>query len=137
MEITAEELAAANARGARRRATTPVIHSVRCTRAVLTIAFTSGMQLSVPTRLIQGLADAAPSALRRVEVSPAGTGLHFPAVDADVYVPGLLRGIYGTRHWMKEMAAEFGTAGGRVSSAAKRAAARRNGRLGGRPRKVA
>jgi len=49
-------------------------------------------------------------------------------------VPGLLQGTFGTRRWM---AGELGAAGGKARSTAKVAAARENGRKGGRPRKAA
>jgi hypothetical protein len=59
--------------------------------------------------------------------------LHFPALDADLYLPGLLQGFLGSRRWM---AAQLGKAGSRATSAAKTAAARANGKLGGRPKKA-
>ncbi|MBP7521851.1 MAG: hypothetical protein KA896_15595 [Leptothrix sp. (in: Bacteria)] len=69
-------------------------------------------------------------------------GIHVPALDADLYVPGLLQGLFGSRAWMsrraveRQAAAALGAAGGRARSEAKRRAAQENGRLGGRPRKV-
>jgi hypothetical protein len=64
----------------------------------------------------------------------AGFGLHFPKLDADLYVPAILEGFLGSRKWM---AARLGTAGGSSRSKPKAAAARANGSLGGRPRKLA
>ena len=61
-------------------------------------------------------------------------GLHWPRLDADVYVPGLMAGALGSRAWM---ARELGAQGGRTSTPAKAAAARANGAKGGRPRKRA
>jgi hypothetical protein len=72
--------------------------------------------------------------LSAIEISPSGLGLHFPALDADLYVPALLEGFLGSRHWMAE---QLGKSGGQARSHAKTAAARANGRLGGRPKKVA
>jgi hypothetical protein len=63
-----------------------------------------------------------------------GLGLHFPKLDADLYLPALLDGWLGSRRWM---AARMGERGGRARSAAKRTASRANGKLGGRPRKAA
>jgi len=54
--------------------------------------------------------------LARVEILGGGAGLHWPDLDADFYVPGLLHGIYGTKKWM----AEIGRSGGSVRSAAKK-----------------
>jgi hypothetical protein len=63
-----------------------------------------------------------------------GFGLHFPALDADLYIPALLEGFFGSKRWM---AARLGELGGKARSAAKARASRANGRMGGRPKKVA
>ncbi len=81
----------------------------------------------------QGLEDAQPSQLKEIEISPSGFGIHFPAVDADLYVPALLEGFLGSQKWM---ASRLGQAGGRSRSVGKSAASRANGKLGGRPRKA-
>src|SRR5664279_955867 len=81
---------------------------------------------------VEGLEDARPSQLNEIEISPSGFGIHFPAVDADIYVPGLLEGLLGSKTWM---ASRLGQIGGRSSSKAKKAASKANGRLGGRPGK--
>ena len=60
-----------------------------------------------------------------------GAGLHWPALDVDLTVPGLVSGIFGSKTWMSEL----GRAGGRQRSPARAAASRANGHLGGRPRK--
>ena len=62
----------------------------------------------------------------------AGLGLYWPDLDVDLYVPHLIKGVFGSKRWM----AQIGAVGGRVSSPAKAVAARANGRLGGRPRKA-
>jgi Protein of unknown function (DUF2442) len=81
----------------------------------------------------QGLEHAQPSQLKGIEISPSGFGIHFPELDADLYVPAILEGILGSRNWM---ASRLGQVGGQSRSRAKKAAARANGRLGGRPRKT-
>jgi hypothetical protein len=83
---------------------------------------------------VEGLEQVRPSQLKEIEISPSGFGLHFPAVDADIYVPGLLEGFLGSKKWM---ASRLGQLGGRSTSKAKKEASRVNGRLGGRPRKTA
>ena len=93
----------------------------------------SGLELAIPPLLVEGLADATPDALAEIEISPSGLGLHWPQLDADLYVPALLQGQFGSRLWM---ARQLGTAGGRSRSQAKRNAAKANGAKGGRPRKV-
>lgn len=98
----------------------------------LVVSLHNGVELAVPVRLVEELANADPSDLTEIEISPAGLGLHWPALDADVYVPGLMAGALGSRAWM---ARELGAGGGRASTPAKAAAARANGAKGGRPRK--
>ncbi|MCU4160676.1 DUF2442 domain-containing protein [Acidiphilium sp. AL] len=98
------------------------------------IGLDNGLELTFPPRLAQGLEQATPEELGNIEISPAGDGLHWPAIDADLYVPALLQGMLGSRSWM---ARQLGGTGGRSRSHAKGAAARENGRKGGRPRKLA
>lgn len=59
-----------------------------------------------------------------------GYGLHWESLDVDFTVPGLLAGMFGTQSWMARQ-------GGQARSDAKAAAARANGRKGGRPKKQA
>ena len=101
--------------------------------ARIVVDLNTGVQVAFPTRVAEGLADASPDDLAEVEISPAGLGLHWPKLDADVYVPALLQGVLGSKGWM---AAQLGAAGGKTQSRAKAAAARENGRKGGRPRKA-
>ncbi|MGA9826476.1 MAG: DUF2442 domain-containing protein [Methylocystis sp.] len=98
------------------------------------VGLDNGLELAFPPRLAQGLEHATPADLAIIEISPLGDGLHWPAIDADLYVPGLLQGVFGSKSWM---ARHLGAAGGRARSGAKVAAARENGRKGGRPRKLA
>src|SRR3546814_11720587 len=102
--------------------------------ARIVVDLNTGVQIAFPPRLAEGLADASPADLAEIEISPAGFGLHWPKLDADVYVPALLQGVFGSRRWM---AAQLGATGGRARSRAKAAAAREKGRKGGRPRKAA
>jgi hypothetical protein len=100
----------------------------------IVVELSTGVQIAFPPRLAEGLADATPADLAGIEISPTGLGLHWPKLDADLYVPALLRGVLGSKRWM---AAQLGVAGGQVRSTAKAAASRENGRKGGRPRKAA
>ncbi len=134
MEVTEDAFEIANARGKARQAGFPAIASVRYDRRIgrIVIAFVSGLEVAFAPRHAQGLEHARPDDLADIEVTPSGLGLHFPRLDADLYLPALLDGLLGSRHWL---AAEAGRRGGVASTEAKAAAARRNGRLGGRPRK--
>lgn len=57
------------------------------------VRLSTGMALSFDARLAAGLGHAQPVDLLQIEVSPSGAGLHFPVLDADLYVPSLLAGI--------------------------------------------
>jgi hypothetical protein len=103
-------------------------------RQRVVVALSTGVELAFPTRLAEGLANASPEHLADIEVSPAGLGLHWPRLDADLYVPALLQGVFGSTGWM---ARQLGAEGGRSRTIAKVTASRENGRKGGRPRKVA
>ena len=103
----------------------------RASRRIV-VELSSKLALSFHPHDAQGLEHAKPSELEEIEISPSGFGLHFPRLDADLYVPGLLEGLLGSRKWM---AARLGGVGGSSRSQAKKAASRANGRLGGRPRK--
>jgi hypothetical protein len=98
------------------------------------VTLNTGVQVAFPARLAEGLAGASPESLAKIEISPAGLGLHWPKFDADVYVPALLQGVFGSKNWM---ARQLGANGGRSRTQAKAAAARENGRKGGRPKKTA
>ncbi|WP_420608255.1 DUF2442 domain-containing protein [Novosphingopyxis sp.] len=98
------------------------------------VALDTGVEVTFPSQLAEGLSDASPDDLADIEVSPAGLGLHWPKLDADLYVPALLQGVLGSKTWM---ARQLGAEGGRSRTHAKAAAARENGRKGGRPKKVA
>jgi hypothetical protein len=98
----------------------------------IVIRLSSKMDVSFSPRDAEGLERATPAQLGSIEISPSGLGIHFPKLDADIYIPALLEGFLGSRKWA---AARLGRAGGRSRSKAKRAASRANGRLGGRPKK--
>jgi Protein of unknown function (DUF2442) len=67
--------------------------------------------------LIEGLASGKAAQLAEIEISSAGLGLHWPQLDADVYIPVLLRGVFGSHRWM---AAHLGAVGGHARSARRR-----------------
>ena len=97
----------------------------------IAVQLANGCYFEFPSELAQGLRGADPEVLEQVEVSPAGLGLSWEAIDVDLAVDGLLHGVFGNRQWMREM----GRLGGRSRSEAKVRAARKNGLKGGRPRK--
>ena len=98
----------------------------------IVIQLSSNLDVSFSPDNAQGLECAAPSQLEEIEISPSGLGIYFPKLDADLYLPAILEGFFGSKKWM---ASRLGHAGGKSRSLAKKAASRANGRLGGRPRR--
>ena len=133
MAVTERELEKAEARmRERRQAGLAVAARYDRRLARIVVSLNTGVEVTFPPRLAEGLADASPADLAQIEISPAGLGLHWPRLDADLSVPELLRGVLGSRRWMAQ---QLGAAGGRARTRAKAAASRQNGRKGGRPRK--
>lgn len=130
-----DEFRAANQRGKEHQAGGPKAVGARYdrNRGRIVIQLDPNLELSFAANDAQGLEKAKPSQLDPIEISPSGFGLHFPKLDADLYVPALLEEILGSRKWM---AARLGRTGGKSKSRAKRRASKANGKLGGRPRKT-
>ncbi len=96
----------------------------------LLLTLPSGEELAFPVDQIQGLSGAGDEALSDIQIVMGGLGLHWEDLDADVLVPELVSGIYGTKKWMRAIGAQ----GGKAQTAVKRKTARENGARGGRPR---
>ena len=130
------EFLKANQRAQERRMTTPHAVSARYDRRIarVVVRLNTGLEISFSPRDAQGLETATWEQLQKIEITPEGFGIHFPVLDADLYIPSLLEGCFGSKTWM---AARLGALGGQSRSAAKSSAARKNGKTGGRPRKVA
>lgn len=133
--ISNNEFEAAKLRAEGAQARFPATVAVHYDRRIanIVIELSTGLKLAFSPRVVQGLEQACPADLVDAQISPSGLGIHFPHLDADLYVPGLLEGLLGSRTWM---AAEQGRRGGRKKSDAKATAARANGKLGGRPKKT-
>ena len=97
---------------------------------LVSLYFADGFKISIPRKQLQGLERANRTQLSNIEIVGHGTGLHWPLLDVNHYVLGLLERRFGTKRWMNEI----GRRGGSAKSAAKTKAARRNGLMGGRPR---
>ena len=92
MAITERDLAKAEKRmAAKREAGHAVSARYDRRRSRVVVALNTGVELTFPTQLAEGLADASPDSLAEIEISPAGLGLHWPRLDADLYVPALLQ----------------------------------------------
>ncbi|MBI1868739.1 MAG: DUF2442 domain-containing protein [Methylocystis sp.] len=135
VDLSNEQFDAAKARGDARRAGLRAESAhYDAGRNRIVVCLTSGVEIGFPPACAQGLENAKPADLDPIEITPAGLGLHFPKLDADLYVPALLEGALGSANWM---GGAMGRKGGKSRSARKTAAARENGKRGGRPRNTA
>jgi hypothetical protein len=128
-----EEAVAATIRANERLARDPRAIAARYEDGQIVIDLSTRYHVSFAAERAQGLAGASPSDLAEIEIAPSGYGLHWPKLDADLWLPALLEGVFGSRNWM---AARLGAEGGKATSDAKAAAARENGKRGGRPKRA-
>jgi hypothetical protein len=131
-EPTDAQIDAALERGRTARLHEPRAASARYDRRSrrVIVELANGCTFAFPPKLVQGLEAATEEQLFQVEILGAGSGLHWDALDADLSIPGLLVGLFGTKAYLAQQA-------GRAKSVAKAAAARVNGAKGGRPRRSA
>ncbi len=101
-------------------------------RRQVVVELTNGCSFIFPADKAQGLAGASNKDLADVQILGKGFGLHWEKLDADLSIPSLVVGIFGSKAWMRELARR----GGASTSPAKATAARANGAKGGRPRKT-
>lgn len=102
MTTTDKAIAAANRRGVEKKAAFPVAVSVRYDRRVSRVVITlaTGLELAFSPKHAQGLEHAHPADLADAEISPSGLGIHFPRLDADIYIPALLEGFLVSKRWI-------------------------------------
>jgi hypothetical protein len=131
-----QEFIAANRRAKEMQANNPMAIAVRYNKKAnrVVISLSTKIEVMFNPADVQGLEHAQPSQLQEIEITPSGFGLYFPELDEGINVLNLLEGFLGSRKWM---AARLGAAGGSSRSKPKATAARANGALGGRPRKLA
>jgi Protein of unknown function (DUF2442) len=79
------------------------------------IELTNGVIMGFPYQLLQGLANGTPEQLAEVEIMPTGSALHWESLDADLGVPQLASGLFGSKAWMTEL----GRSGGQSKSLAR------------------
>lgn len=134
MEISEDDFVAANQCAAKKKITFPGVVSVGYDRRIgrVVIVLSCGLELTFSPKHAQGLEHTHPADLMDAGITPSGLGIHFPHLDADIYLPALLEGFLGSKRWM---VSEMGKVGGKVSTAANVSAARANGKLGGHPKK--
>lgn len=68
------------------------IKTVRCTEDALVVDLADGRTISVPLAWYPRLLRATPEQRANCQLSGAGYGIHWPDIDEDLSVEGLLRG---------------------------------------------
>lgn len=78
-------------------ASEPLAQSVEVSGDLITVHLTDGRTISVPLAWSWRLSDATPAQRRRFEIIGNGQGIHWPDVDEDISVRGMLEGIPAKR----------------------------------------
>ena len=69
----------------------------------IVVELRNGASFMFPAELAEGLAGASPKDLADVQVTPSGAGLRWPSLDADLSLPNLLAGEFGSKRWMAKL----------------------------------
>lgn len=88
----------------------------------VSVKLDTGIEFLFDPQSARGLQDATAEDLAEIMIEGLGGTLHFPRLDADFSVAGLLEGFLGPLDWTRREA--------------RAAASRENGKRGGRPRKA-
>jgi Protein of unknown function (DUF2442) len=72
------------------------------------IELTNGVVMGFPYQLLQGLEKGTATELAEVEITPVGSSLHWESLDADLSVPQLVLGVFGSKTWMTELISQQG-----------------------------
>lgn len=72
----------------------------------IVIQLSSRLDISVRPRDFESFERAHPSNVDSIEITPSGLGLHFPELDADIYLPSLFEDVFGTRRFERHATAE-------------------------------
>lgn len=75
----------------------PLAQSVEVSDDLITAHLTDGRTISVPLAWSWRLSDATPAQRRKFELIGSGQGIHWPDVDEDISVRGMLEGIPAKR----------------------------------------
>lgn len=75
----------------------PVARDVRVTEAEITAELSDGRTISVPLAWSWRLSDATPEQRNNFRLIGGGEGIHWPEVDEDISVRGMLDGVPSRR----------------------------------------
>jgi hypothetical protein len=97
--VTRQDFDKAAGRASRRRAPYPPATAVRYDGDLgyVVVSFGAGLDLAIVPRDVAALAKATAEELASIEISPSGLGLRFPKLEAELYLPPLLKGFHSSR----------------------------------------
>ena len=72
----------------------PTAQDVQFTESEMTVSLTDGRTISVPLSWFPSLSDATETQLQDYEILGDGGGIHWPQLDEDLSVKGLLLGFH-------------------------------------------
>ncbi|QVN18731.1 DUF2442 domain-containing protein [Burkholderia pyrrocinia] len=101
MTITEDDVRAAEERMEARLKDSPAATEAHFDGKNVIVKLSNGKEFNFNPAKVQGLERASARELKYIELSPFGDGLYFPELDVDLYVPALLKGIFGSKAWMK------------------------------------
>ena len=127
MEMTVESTFAERAA---RHANSPRVQSAQVSEGSLSVTLKTGAMVSFPARLLRPLSHLSDEQLQEVRVVADGTTLMWRQADVDIAVEGMLEVVTGL-----QTLGTIARKGGSTRTPVKAAAARENGKKGGRPRK--
>ena len=70
-----------------------IVTQVNCDASRLQVSLSDGRMIAVPLEWFPRLKDATPAALKNWETAAAGHGIHWPELDEDISIEGLLFGV--------------------------------------------
>ena len=103
------ELEHANKRGQAVRQQSPLAVFAGYKDGKVVVELDTGIEIRFVPAAAQGLENGTPEQLAEVIIEQQGLGLHWPQLDADLYVPTLIRSLLGSKRWMAELGKSFNT----------------------------
>lgn len=71
----------------------------------IVLHFDNDCTFECPVSLLQGVCNLTDDEIAKVKLTPAGWGITWEEADLDFGVNELVRGVFGTKAWMKKVAA--------------------------------
>jgi hypothetical protein len=95
--VTTDAQIQAALEGAKRHDKDPVAQAVEHIPDLnlLLVKLSNGRRLVLPVEDLQDLDRATHQQIKNYKLLGLGTGIHFPELDVDLYVPALIEGVYG------------------------------------------